>query len=76
MEHRQRERKERKQGVTGGMSMTRKGLYREAECVEVTPCHMINDIIYLMLLVLPFRIMYGCLHNQYFLLWKYLFGDT
>ena len=32
MEHRQRERKEGKQGVTGGMSTTRKGLHGEAEC--------------------------------------------
>ena len=31
MEHRQRERKEGKQGVTGGMSTMRKGLHREAE---------------------------------------------
>ena len=31
MEHRQREKKERKQGVTGDMSTTRKGLHREAE---------------------------------------------
>ena len=31
MEHRQRERKEGKQGVTGSMSTTRKGLHREAE---------------------------------------------
>ena len=31
MEHRQRERKERKQGVTRGMSMMRKGLHGEAE---------------------------------------------
>ena len=31
MEHRRRERKERKQGVTGGMSTARKGLHREAE---------------------------------------------
>ena len=31
MEHRQRERKEGKQGVTRGMSTTRKGLHGEAE---------------------------------------------
>ena len=31
-EHRQRERKEGKQGVTRGMSTTRKGLHGEAEC--------------------------------------------
>ena len=35
MEHRRREGKERKQGVTRGMSTTRRGLHGEVECAFV-----------------------------------------
>ena len=47
----------------GGLDDVVYGREQIPKDVEVTLCHMINDIMCLMLLVLPFRIIYGCLHN-------------